>query len=160
MNRIGDIVCDDLFHLEFISPHMQRFCLVEHNLNFSLLCQNLGRLDHSLYQRCQIKTFHIHLIITKFQLIQCQQFLHHLVHLSRFIYNHITIELTAFFIIVNIILETFCIPLNQCDRRFQLMGNIRQKFFSHFINFFFFFNVFLQFIICRLQFRNRLFQGF
>ena len=40
------------------------------------------------------------------------------------------------------------------------MGNIRQKFFSHLINFFFFFNVFLQFIICRLQFRNRLFQGF
>ena len=78
------------------------------------------------------------------KLIQSQQFFHHTVHFIRFVNDNFTIKFTAFCIIINTLLQSFRITLDQCQRCLQLMGHVRQKFFSHLINLYLFLNIILQ----------------
>jgi len=91
-------------------------------------------------------------------MIQCQQFPDHIVHLRRLIHNDLTIEITAFCIVIDTFFQSFCISLDQCDRRFQLMRDIGKKFFSHLVDLDLFFDIILQLIIRCFQLRNRPFQ--
>ena len=109
-------------------------------------------------QFCQIKTFKYNGIFSGFQMIECQQFFNHIVHLRRLIHNDLTIEITAFCIVIDTFFQSFCISLDQCDRRFQLMRDIGKKFFSHLVDLDLFFDIILQLIIRCFQLRNRPFQ--
>ena len=91
-------------------------------------------------------------------MIECQQFFNHIVHLRRLIHNDLTIEITAFCIVIDTFFQSFCISLDQCDRRFQLMRDIGKKFFSHLVDLDLFFDIILQLIIRCFQLRNRPFQ--
>ena len=102
MNCVTDIICQYFLYLEFIRPHIELRLVVKKYFCILFLKQYIGLIQHFVNQRNDIKPFHLHIIIPKFNLIECQQFLYHLIHFGRFIYNHITVKIPAFRIIIQI----------------------------------------------------------
>ena len=158
VDGVRQIISDHLFCLKFIRPHIQ--FLIRHKINrcARLLSQDLTACDHAAHQAYDVKPLELHLIRTEFQLIEGQEILHHMVHLVCFIHDHIAVELAALRILIDPFLQSFRIPLDQGNRRFQLVGYISEEFIAHLFDLFFLLDIHLQFVIRALQFRDRLLQ--
>ena len=101
VHGIGQEIRNHLFHLKLIPPDIYRTFPVKFDIHL-FLCRHDGcRLDHAVNQLRDIKPCHFHGIIAKLQLIECQQLLYHMIHLFRFIHNHITVKITALCIIID-----------------------------------------------------------
>ena len=147
MDGVGKIIPYHLLCLELIRPHKDRTVGNKINLRLRLTDKDIAACDHALHQSHNVKSFKFYFIITELQLIQSQQILHHLIHLSSFIHDHITVEFPAFRIVIHSFFQAFRIPLDQSQRSFQLMRYISQKFIAHIFYFFFLFNILFQLVI-------------
>ena len=121
VERIAHIVCHDLFNLKFIAPHENRIIFIERNVGSFILDYNLHPGNHAFNQLDNIKTIHRHLVISEFQLIERQELLDHVIHFRGFIYNDVAVEIPAFLVRSDIVLQAFRIPLNQGYRRLKLV---------------------------------------
>src|SRR5699024_125260 len=137
MDRISQIITHDLLSLELIRPYVKLFICDKINRSIRLLDQDLTTCDNSPHKPDDIKPFKLNFVRSELQLVQSQEILHHLVHLVRLIHNNFAIELPALGIVINAFLQALGIPLDQCDRSFQLMRNISQELISHFFQFLF-----------------------
>ena len=147
MEGVAYVIGHNFFCLKLVCPYIKRLCLIKDHPGFFLLNHDIHSGKNTFDQRSQVKTLHNCRIFSRFQLVQCEKVLNQLVHLGRLVNNNITIEIHALRIIIDILFQTLCISLYKSNRGFQLMGNIVQEFLSHFIDFYFVFNVFLQLII-------------
>ena len=159
IHRVGEKVHKYFFYFKFIRPCIDGRILFHPHRDIILFGQDRRRLDIILHQCRNVEAFHSHHIVAEFQLVQRQKLFHHVVHLRRFIHDDITVELSALRIIIDVLLQSFRIALDQSDGSLQFMGDIRQELLTHFIDSFLFLHIPLQLIIRSLQFRNRLFQG-
>ena len=86
-------------------------------------------INYALYEKCidvkiRIVENKVRVIITEFELVQRQKLFHHSIHFNCFIHDHITVKFSALNIIADSFLQSLCITLNECNRRFQFMGYV------------------------------------
>ena len=124
---IACVIGHYLFHLKLICPYIDGIFSTESNIRFLLFNHNIHALKHAINHGYYVKAFHHNRIFSRLQLIKCEKIFYKLIHFSRFIYNDIAVKLTAFRIIGNILIQPFCISLNQCDRRFSVHGKRYQE---------------------------------
>ena len=158
MQGIAYIIRHNFFCLKLICPDIKRLCLIKNHPGFFLPDHDIHGGKNAFDQCSQVKTLHNSCVFSGFQLIQRKKILYQLIHLGSFINNDVTVKIHAFRIIINVLLQTFCIPLHKSNGCLQLMGNIIQKLFSHFIDFHLIFNILLQLIVCRFQLGNSMLQ--
>ena len=158
IDRIGKIIHKDLFRLKLISPDIHGRIIFHTDLYSILFCQDIRRLQIVADQGRDVKTLHGNHIVSEFQLIQSQQFLHHGIHPAGLIHDYLTVKTPALRIVVYALQKPLRITLYQCNGRLQLMGYICQKLSAHLVNFFLPLNVPLQCIVCRFQLRDRTLQ--
>ena len=149
---IAYIIGHYFFQFVFIGPYIDGFSHIKHKPDIFLFKQNLCGLKHIVDHTCQVKPFHLYHFIAKLQFIQREQIFDHRIHLPRLVNDHVTVKFPAFRIVIDACLKTFRIPLNQSNRRLQLMRHIGQKLPAHLVVFLPLFDIPLQFIVRRLQF--------
>ena len=69
IQRIAQIICDDLLNLKFVTPRIHTVLSTVGNLCFFLLCQNRDRLDLVFQKHRKIKALHHNLVVAELQLI-------------------------------------------------------------------------------------------
>ena len=158
MNGIGQIIGKYLRHLECIRPYVDR-CILRLGETYILLFQqDLVRCYDPPDLFHHIKTDDLQRLISEFQFIQIQEFHNKGIHLCRFIRDHITVKLPALRIIIDGILQSLGISLDQGKRSLQLMGHMGQEFRTHLLDPFLLLNILGKTCICGFQFGDGLLQ--
>ena len=104
------------------------------------------------------KTLHNSCVFSGFKLIQRKKILYQLIHLGSFINNDVTVKSMLSGSSLMFSFRPSAYPLHKSNGCLQLMGNIIQKLFSHFIDFHLILNILLQLIVCRFQLGNGMLQ--
>ena len=137
VDRIADIISQHLLCLKFICPYID--CLL--HFSGSPSPRPAGSKSHSfaalrgLSLPDQILSWTIRHLRIPTDLMSAE-FFYHLVHLIGLIDDDVTVKFHALRIIMDPFFQSFCITLDQCNWRLQLMGYISDKFFPALFLFF------------------------
>ena len=151
VDRIAQIVCENLLNLELISPNRQAVRSFIAKLRLLLGRENLRGGNLAPDQVRQVEADHFHYVFAEFQLIERQELAHQGIHLSGFIDNDIAVIVPGFRIVIDAVLQALRVPLDQGQRGLELMGNIGKKFPALIIHFYLFIQISLKLIIRRLK---------
>ena len=115
---VAQVIRNHFFNLKLISPDNSRLRPPVENLRLLLLSQEGNRLDLVADHGDKIKSLHYYLLISGFQLIQSQKLPNQIIHLGGLVHDYVAVELPALFIIVDALLESLRIALDQGDGGF------------------------------------------
>src|SRR5699024_11003066 len=118
---IADIIADYLLNLKLISPHIHWLGRIHLDLHFFLLCKYLHTLYDARNQTRNVDSLKLSLVLSKFQLIECQEIFYHAVHLIGLINDDITVKVHTLRIVRDTVFESFRISLNESYRSLQLV---------------------------------------
>ena len=120
--------------------------------------QNIRRSYIIFYKGRHIKTFHIHNIISRFQLIKGKEVFYQSIHLRRLVHNHIAVKVPALLIVIDSLFQPFRIALYQCNRCLKFMRNIGEELPASLVHLVLSLNILQKLVVGRTQFGDRLFQ--
>ena len=124
---------------------------------FFILYQQLIAIQHITQQLFHREKGELQLYHTAFQPRQLKQLCHHMVQSLIFVQNNVTI-VKPFCILQILIANGFCICTNQCQRCFEIMGYIGDKFLPHPAGACFPFQILCQQLLIQLQLINIILQ--
>ena len=121
---VAQIVLQHLLQHKLVSPHPKLLRGGKRHLAVMIFSQDRGGLHHAADHFHKVKVLQSQLHLAGFNLSQVQQTFDDVIHLFRLVNDHVAVKVPALRVVVDIILQSFGLALNQSNRRFQLMGDI------------------------------------